>query len=135
MKYMTLYFIAIEIAFAFYSCRDKKPNETNRAVPFPPGRVLKIFRSTEKVNLFVLRINDDFNYRDSSDKEYSGPWSLIKEYIPAGDSISVYLKIDNRDTSFVYNVKVVDSVLFGRMEDRKKIYIRTNLHEAAWLFD
>lgn len=134
MKHLTFYVLAMAVAFALYSCRHKKPSESNRAVPFPPGRVLNIFRSTEKVNLFVLRINDDFNYSDSSDKNYTQPWSLIKEYIPAGDSINVYLKIDNKDTSFIYNIRGVDSILFGRSYDRT-FYITNNLDKDAWLFD
>jgi len=131
---LVYFFLAIEIVFALSCGRNKKPDETNQAVSFTHERIVKIFRSTEKVNLFVLRINDDFNYRDSSDNHYSKPWSLIKEYFPAGDSISIYLKIDNKDTSFRYNIIGVDSILFGRMPGQK-FYIRNNLHKQAWLFD
>lgn len=134
MKQLPVYFLAIEIVFALSCCRNKKPDETNQAASFTQDRVVKIFRSTEKVSLFVLRINDDFHYRDSSDKNYSKPWSLIKEYFPAGDSINIYLKIDNKDTSFRYNIIGIDSILFGRMPDQK-FYIRNNLQKEAWLFD
>lgn len=135
MKHPTIkYFLAIGIVFALSYCKNKKLNETNQTISLTQNRSLKIFRSTEKVNLFVLRINDDFSYRDSLNKNYSKPWKLIKEYYLAGDSINIYLKIDNKDTSFVYNVIGIDSILFGRMSGQK-FYIRNNLHKEAWLFD
>ncbi|MBO9203387.1 MULTISPECIES: hypothetical protein [Niastella] len=132
--YLIFYFPVIVIACAVCCCRNKKTNETSRTVNDNHGRVLKIFRSTEKVNLYVLRINKDFSYRDSLERNYSEPWSLINEYIPVGDSIKVYLKIDNKDTTFMYNIKDVDSILFGRSPG-PSFYIINNLYKEAWLFD
>jgi hypothetical protein len=49
------------------------------------------------------------------------------------DSLKIYLKIDESDTLFFYDIKGIDSLLLGRKIDNKSFYILTNLQRDGWL--
>ena len=117
----------------FYSCTQRHHEKS-----FPIGNdfqkseTIRIFRLLDKYSLFYLKINNDFFYYDSSSScPPNPPGLLINEYQKKNDILRIFLKINYRDTSFIFNSNGIDSLLIG-LSGKNTFYIRTEKDVGAW---
>lgn len=81
-------------------------------------KMISFFRSTGYYNSFYLKINDDFHYQERNERKGRGVFGfLITKYPTSCDSLHIFLKINNKDTSFYYNVAKYDSLMIGLNEE------------------
>lgn len=98
------------------------------------GRNISIFRSPHDKQYFYLRINNDFEYLDNAKKmDNVCLGELITKYHAVKDSITIYLKITDRDTLFKYDISEHDSLLLGLSQGRN--FFVFNETEYVWRFD
>lgn len=144
MKKNNLYLFLAAI-FCFTSCRNSEVEfvqsenpKNNIKAQINEERFLRVYRSPNNVNLFYLKINENFIYVDSSkNTEFSAPGNLIFSY-PIQDSIvKIFLKINMHDTTFTINTIEIDSILLGEYGGDKEgeFYIKTNNDYGPWVVD
>jgi hypothetical protein len=95
-------------------------------------REISIFRITGFFKNFYLKINDDFYYQEKNKTKGNAALGyFITKYKTNRDTLHLYLKINNRDTSFDYVLTKYDSLMLGGGDDyffcwTKKEYIWAN---------
>ena len=95
-------------------------------------REVSFFRMTGFFKRFCLKINNDFSYYERNQiKGNAALGYLITKYKTSSDTLHLYLKINNRDTTFKYVLTGCDSVMLGGGDNyffcwTKKDYIWAN---------
>jgi hypothetical protein len=74
---------------------------------------ISLFKGPLRHKFFQVKVEEDFEFLDTKGLHgKSTPWLLIKRYCAKKDSLSIYLKIDDRDTTFIYPALLTDSLIF-----------------------
>ena len=95
--------------------------------------VYRLYNGCCKNEYYKLLIDNNFKYIDSLGSAFmSPPGVLLVDYIPMRDTISIYLKIGERDTTFIYNRKGIKKILIG-MPKENSLGIYSEKDENAWL--
>lgn len=98
------------------------------------NKKVRIYRIKETGSTFEVKVNDlkKYSFVDRAPIRY--PFSLVTEVDKKYDSIRIYLKIDNKDTLFNYNLSGIDSILLGKRPDGS-FYVANNHNHYAWAID
>jgi hypothetical protein len=111
----------------FQNCADQemKPTKTETI----------IFRTSENNLIFRLNIDEEFDYYDSLLNRDITLGYKIGAYVKHQNTNSrIYLRINNKDTTFLFPLYKADSILFG-LRQNGSFYIVTNHDKDAWIID
>ena len=87
--------------FAFKSHQSKK-------------REVSFFRVTGYFRNFCLKINNDFCYQEKNQTKGNAALGyFITKYKTTSDTLHIYLKINNKDTTFNHVLTNYDSLMLG----------------------
>lgn len=98
----------------------------------PQKREISFFRMTGYFSNFCLKINNDFCYSEKKQTKGTDAFGyFVTKYKATSDTLRLYLKINNKDTTFNYILSKYDSLMLGGGEGHffcwtKKDYIWAN---------
>lgn len=75
---------------------------------------VSFFRASGYYDKFCIKVDGRFNYFEKKQDKGSGAFGyLIGKYRTRNNIIKVYLSINDRDTSFIYNIEKHVSLMIG----------------------
>jgi hypothetical protein len=100
------------------------------------AKKISLFIMPEYCNDFHLKINDSIVYNSFVfDKQPHGPQELITTINKDNkETLKIDIRIMEKDTSFLYNVKNVDSLIFG-LDIKNKYFVIMNQSQYVWCYD
>lgn len=119
-------YLLILVILGLFQCNGNHRNSTNDETI--------IFRTSEHNLIFSLKIDSQFNYYDSFLNKDIILGYPIGKYKKHKDSSLIYLRINERDTTFKYPLYLADSVLFG-LTEKRYFNIVNNHNKLAWVID
>jgi len=90
----------------YFTCAAVQKKQSKKTISF--------FRPALYYRNFVLSIDDDFHYSDRDTLKGRRVFGyLITRYKTANNLLNIHLKVNDRDTSFSYDVSKCDSIILG----------------------
>ena len=126
IKYLLLSLLFITIQ----SCRNSESSISQKNCK----NEVSFFRTLKPYEFFLLKVEDDFEYLDSTGIISTTPLALfLNNYCSDKDSLKIYVKINDIDSAFVYPLLDADSLILGMSYDKRIIIF--NEHEYVWKED
>lgn len=103
---------------------------------YSPQKQVSIFRFSGYYKSFYLRLDDKYVYNEKNKRLGNGAYGFpITKYATSKQSIEVYLKIDDRDTLFNYDLEKCkcDSLIMGDGDNNS--FVILNEKEYPWVSD
>lgn len=95
---------------------------------------VSLFRASGYYDRFCIKVDGKFNYFEQQQNKGNGAFGyLIGKYKTRKDIIKIDLRINDRDTTFTYNVEKHDSLMIG-LNGSKNFFI-FNETEYVWAND
>ena len=121
--------LVVTLLFLFLGCKHRVE------IPMHKSGMLSLFIHIGYEHKFQLTVNDSLHYNacypGATDDE--GPQVLVDVIPKTGIYMKFELHIDDRDTTFLYGIKDVDSLRFGLFSNKR--FMISNQSQMVWFFD
>jgi len=98
------------------------------------NKSISLFRASGYYDKFCIKVDGRFNYFEKQQDKGNGAFGyLIGRYKTNNNVIKIDLKINDRDTSFTYNIEKYDSLMIG-LNGSKNFFV-FNEKEYVWAND